>query len=126
MCAALATLGGFDMHNVAVREQAIRCLVGNQEVPRERAEVEEGLERVGVKITERGVRLLGEQVAKQLGKGVTRRLPLVGGIIGSVSDSVTTRRVGSAALKTFITSASEETVVSENVTEKVESSGSER
>ena len=107
MCAALATLGGFDMHNTAVREQAIRCLVGHQEVPRERAEVEEGLERVGIKMTERGVRLLGEQVAKQIGKGVTRRLPLVGGVIGSVSDSVTTRRVGKAALKTFITSADE-------------------
>ena len=108
MCAALATLGGFDMHNTVVREQAIRCLVGNQEVPRERAEVEEGLERVGIKMTERGVRLLSEQVAKQVGKGVTRRLPLVGGIIGSVSDSVTTRRVGKAALKTFITSVAEE------------------
>ena len=105
MCAALATLGGFDVHNSAVREMSIRCLLGDSKATRERDELEGVAKRVAIKVAERSVRLISEQALKGASKVVLRRIPLVGGAVGCTSDVLTTRRVALAARKAFLESA---------------------
>ena len=58
--------------------------------------------RIAVKVAERGVRTVGEQVAKAATHGALKRLPFVGGAIGSISDIASTRRVAEAARKAFL------------------------
>lgn len=102
MCAALATLGGFDAHSGAVRELSIRCLLGEGKGTLEQDEAAGALGRVAVKVAERGVRTLAEQGAKVATHGALKRLPFVGGVLGSVSDIRSTRRVAEAAQKAFL------------------------
>ena len=102
MCAALATLGGFDAHSQAARELSIRCLLGEGNATVEQDEAKGVLWRVAAKAAERGVRTLGEQVVRRASHGVVRRLPFIGGLIGGMSDAVATRRVGEAARKAFL------------------------
>lgn len=102
MCAALATLGGFDAHSGLVRELSIRCLLGEGKGHVEQDEAAGVAKRVAIKVAERGVRTLGEQVAKTATHGALKRLPFVGGAIGSVSDIASTRRVAKAAKKAFL------------------------
>ena len=104
MCAALATLGGFDVHNAAVREMSIRCLLGDSKATRERDELEGVAKRLALKVAERGVRTVSEQLLKDASKLVLRRIPLVGGAVGCTSDVLTTRRVAAAARKAFLES----------------------
>ena len=104
MCAALATLGGFDIHNPTVREMSIRCLLGDSKATRERDELEGVAKRFALKVAERSVRTISEQVLKNASQVVLRRLPLVGGAIGGTSDIITTRRVAAAARKAFLES----------------------
>lgn len=105
MCAAFATLGGFDVHSPGVRERSIRCLLGDSNATRERDEVEGIAKRVALKVAERGVRTLGESLLKGATHGVVRRLPLVGGAIGGTSDALSTRRVAMAAKAAFLDTA---------------------
>lgn len=102
MCAAIATLGGFDMHATSVREMSIRCLVGDNSATRERSEVEGTAKRMAIKAAERGARFVGEQVLKRATHGVVRRLPLVGGVVSGTLDVVATQRVADAACIAFL------------------------
>ncbi len=104
MCAALATLGGFDARSSTVREMSIRCLLGDSKATRERDELEGVAKRVATKVAERGVRVITEQALKGASQVVLRRIPLVGGAIGCTSDVLTTRRVAAAARKAFLES----------------------
>ena len=102
MCAALATLGGFDAHSSAVREISVRGLLGEGKGMLEQDEAAGVAKRVAIKVAERGVRTLGEQGAKALTHGALRRLPFLGGAIGSASDVASTYRVAKAARKAFL------------------------
>jgi len=102
MCAALATLGGYDAHTGLVRELSIRCLLGEGRGELEQDEAAGVAKRIAVKVAERGVRTVGEQAAKAATHGALKRLPFVGGAIGSVSDIASTRRVAEAARKAFL------------------------
>jgi hypothetical protein len=102
MCAAIATLGGYDMHAASVREISIRCLVGDSSATQERSETEGTAKRMATKVAERGARLLGEQVVKRATNGVVRRLPLVGGVMSGAMDVVATQRVAEAARTAFL------------------------
>ena len=105
MCAALATLGGFDARSSAVREMSVRCLLGDSKATRERDELEGIAKRVATKVAERGVRVATEQALKGASQVVLRRIPLVGGAIGCTSDILTTRHVAHAARRAFLESA---------------------
>lgn len=109
MTATLATIYGRDVHADATRKACIQCVVENSEHTPERKhtpERDEGHEfssRIGTKLAERGMRFLSEQATRIFRKaGQMRSLPLVGGLVGGVSDVYATRRVGRAARRAFL------------------------
>jgi len=115
MIAAIAHIGGHDLHDDRVKSLVYACLTGNaaKDMLKDFGIV------VGTKVTTSavknisgktmvainqkvGFRLItkfGEKGAINLGKTI----PLVGGIIGATFDSVTTNTVGNIARDTFIT-----------------------
>lgn len=115
LCAATAFMGGHDIHDRAVRDRAIACLLGRADEPTEEDEAVEVLDRSAVKIAERGIRFLAEGAvglvtrAGRWGatKAVTRQLPrrslpLVGGVLGGASDAYNTGKVAEAARRAFL------------------------
>lgn len=114
MIAALAYLGGFDVHSDQVQSLVYACLTGNS--------VSDILKGTGIKAGEKlaesmikkipgtvfaainkkvGFRLLtkfGQTGVVNLGK----MIPAVGGFIGGTFDATTTKAIGSAAYKVFI------------------------
>lgn len=115
MIAAIAHIGGHDLHDDRVKSLVYACLTGNaaKDMLKDFGIV------VGTKVTTSavknisgktmvainqkvGFRLItkfGEKGAINLGKAI----PLVGGVIGATFDSVTTNAVGNIARDTFIT-----------------------
>lgn len=111
MTAALAALGGHDVHDAATRDRCIDCLLAKINEPRRNTEEEEVLTRTGTKLVERGIRFLAEQATKgavrvarnvALRKVGANRLPLVGGVIGASSDAYVTAHIGRCAAGTFL------------------------
>jgi hypothetical protein len=103
MTASVATIYGHDVHDDATREACVRCVVENSEQTPERDEGHEFSSRIGSKLTERGIRFLSEQTTRLFRTaGRARSLPLVGGLVGGVSDAYATRRVGRAARRAFL------------------------
>lgn len=96
-CAAVAVLGGEDPADEAVRQRCLACFTGEQEAD----EGKELVERTGIKLTERGVRLATEQAAKAAGRAV-KSLPLLGGFLGAGSDIAMTWAVGERAKARFL------------------------
>ena len=114
MIAAIAHMGGHNLKNDKVRTLVYACLAGNA--------AKDMLKDVGIVVGKQlskqaikaipgktivainqavGFRLLtkfGEKGAVNLGKGI----PLIGGVIGGVFDSVTTNAIGNIARDTFI------------------------
>ena len=114
MIAAIAYMGGYDLHEDRVKTFVYACLVGNA--------AKDVLKDVGVifgtklatglikgisgktlmEINKKvGFRLLtkfGEKGLVNLGKGV----PFVGGVIGGTMDALATNTIGGIATKTFI------------------------
>lgn len=114
MSAAFAVLGGHDLHDPATRDACIGCLLEKIDESGKNTEEEEVVSRTGVKLMERGIRLVIEQSARLAGKAArslalrklgVRRLPLVGGVLGASSDAFVTRHVGRCAQATFLPAA---------------------
>ncbi|HLT48678.1 MAG TPA: EcsC family protein [Rubricoccaceae bacterium] len=108
MAASCAALAGRDVRATSTREEVVECLLKTD--VGENTEEEEAVERVGVKLAERGLRyFVGKAVswgAKQAGERLLARrfargVPLVGGAIGAASDVYITRVVAGHALDTF-------------------------
>jgi uncharacterized protein (DUF697 family) len=114
MIAAIAHMGGYDLHDDRIKTFVYACLVGNS--------AKEVIKSAGVQISKKlatnaiksisgkvitqinqkvGFRLLtkfGEKGVINLGKTV----PIVGGVIGGTVDSITTNIIGNTAKKMFI------------------------
>lgn len=116
MIAAIAHLGGYDIRDDRVKTLVYTCLCGNA--------AKDVLKDVGIKagtkFTEQAIRKLSYDVVKKINRAVGFRLltkygtkgvlnlsrvliPLAGGVIGFTMDAATTKIVGNAARKTFIT-----------------------
>lgn len=114
MAAAVASLAGQDPRAPAVRARVVGCLIGEAPLTAAKTAEEETLDRVGIKLAERGLNALvtagagvagwaGRQVATGLVKRrLLRGIPLLGGLIGAVSDGYVTLNVASAALDAFV------------------------
>lgn len=116
MIAAIAHIGGHDLHNDKVKSLVYVCLTGNaaKDILKDAGILfgtkmtASAIKRIsGQSITainqKVGFRLLtkfGEKGAVNLGKAV----PLVGGVIGASFDGVATNAIGNIARDTFITS----------------------
>ena len=118
MIAAIAIIGGHDVHDDRVKTLVYACLAGNA--------AKEVLRQVGIEVGQKltisaiksitretlvainravGFRLLtkfGEKGVINLGKAV----PVVGGIVGATFEAVSTNGVGNVARDTFIESVS--------------------
>lgn len=114
LCASTALLSGLDPRAPEVRSRCVACLTGAT-VEAERDVPQEVLDRSAVKIAERGVRLLAEaavglaELAGRLGARTVlarrlprRSLPVVGGVIGGISDLYSTQKVAAAARAAFL------------------------
>jgi hypothetical protein len=114
MAASVAALAGEDPADPAVRARVTACLLGEAPPQADRTEGEETLDRLGLKLAERGLNALvtagvgvvgwaGEGAAKYvLKRRVLRGIPLVGGVIGAVADGYVTANVAEAALDAFV------------------------
>jgi hypothetical protein len=113
MVASIAALAGRDPRSPAVRDAVLACLVGDSPSGETRTAEQETLDRVGLKIAERGLNTLvtagvglvgwaGRAAASALVKRrLIRGIPIVGGAIGALSDGYVTRVVAGAALDAF-------------------------
>ena len=117
MAASVAALAGKSPRTDLVRAQVLECMIGASPDPADgpvRDAEQETFDRIGLKLAEKGlnaaIAVASGAVkwgAKQAaGRVVRRRLlrgvPLVGGVIGAVSDGFTTRQVARSALDTFL------------------------
>jgi len=115
LCAATAFMGGHDIHDRAVRDRAIACLLGRSDEPSKEDEAVEVLDRSAVKVAERGIRFLAEGAVGLVSRAgrwgatklVTRQLPrrslpILGGILGGASDAYSTDKVAEAARLAFL------------------------
>ncbi len=115
MAASVAALAGENPALPSVRERIMGCLVGETPAPEEaRTTEEETLDRLGLKLAERGlnalitvgvgvVRWAGRRAATQvIERRLLRGIPMVGGLIGAVSDGYVTSNVAEAALAAFV------------------------
>ena len=112
MVASVAALAGHDPRLPHVREQVVGCLVGVAPDNPARDADAETLDRVGLKLAEKGLKLVVSgvvrsakwgvrKVAGNVGERALRGIPLVGGVIGAVSDGYVTTQVARAARETF-------------------------
>lgn len=113
MAASVAALAGRDPRSPAVRDMVLTCLVGPSPGDEETSAEQETLDRVGLKLAERGLNALvtagvglvgwaGRQAATALVKrSLLRGIPLVGGALGALSDGYITSQVAAAALDAF-------------------------
>ena len=113
MAASVALLAGHDPRLPGTRERVLGCLVGAGPADPARDAEQETLDRVGLKLAERGVNFVvsatvdavrwgARQVAKgQVKRKLLRGIPLVGGFIGAASDGYVTMKVAEAAREEF-------------------------
>lgn len=114
MAATIAVLAGRDPSTPAVRDTVLRCLVGVLPADDERTADAEAVDRVGLKLAERGVRFVvqaamgaaswgAQKVATSTARRtVLRGVPFVGGLIGGATDAYVTWQVARAARDAFI------------------------
>lgn len=109
LAASCATLAGLDLHDDTTRERIVECLLKTDQGPDNTAK-EEAATRAGVKVAERGIRYVLQKSAEWTAKAAGTRLmarrfargvPLVGGAIGAISDTYSTRVVARHTLDTF-------------------------
>ena len=100
MCAVIAIIGGRDPEEEDVRELSVQCVL-NSNSDSESDGWKEFVQRVGVKIGERGFRFASEKAVRWFGRR-TRGLPLIGGVIGGYSDLHSTKTVGHRAITHFL------------------------
>ena len=112
MAASIAALAGHDPRLSGTRERVLGCLIGNGPVDPARDAEQETLDRVGVKLAERGLNLVvsatvgaakwgARKAAGRVQRRVLRGIPLVGGFIGAASDGYVTKKVADAARDEF-------------------------
>ncbi len=117
MAASVAALAGKSPDNDLIRSRVLECLIGASPDPASgpvRDAEQETFDRIGLKFAEKGLnaaisiasgavkwgakKAAGSVVRKRLLRGV----PLVGGVIGALSDGFTTRQVAHNALDMFL------------------------
>lgn len=113
MAASVAALAGHDPRLPGTRERVLSCLIGSGPADPARDAEQETLDRVGLKLAERGINLVisatvgaakwGAKTvaAKQVKRKLLRGIPLVGGFIGAASDGYVTKKVAEAARNEF-------------------------
>ncbi len=112
MVASVAALAGYDPSVPYVREQVLGCLIGVAPADPARDADAETLDRVGLKLAEKGLKLVvsgvvrtarwgATKVAEKVQGRVLRGIPLVGGVIGGFSDGYVTLQVARTARETF-------------------------
>lgn len=114
MIAAIARMGGYDLHDDRVKTLIIACLCGN--------EVKEILKQAGIqigkKLTERAVQKISSALIVRINRAVGFRLltkfgtkgainlskaiPVIGGFIGGGVDAYSTKVIGNKAKELFI------------------------
>ena len=118
MAASVAALAGLDPRSGATRERVLGCLVGSGPADPARDAEQETLDRVGLKLAERGVNLVvsatvgaakwgAKKAAGRVQRRALRGIPLVGGFIGAASDGYVTMKVAEAARDEFFGGVSE-------------------
>jgi hypothetical protein len=117
MAASVAALAGRDPRSPAVQDAVLTCLLGATPPDETRSTEQETLDRLGLKLAERGLNTLftagvglvgwaGRQAATALVKHrLVRGIPLVGGVLGAASDGYITSQVAKAALDSFASGA---------------------
>lgn len=109
MSASVATVYGHDTRDDETRTTCIRCVLNHSKSASESpgSAVWPAIKRIGAKMAERGLRYALEQgIRFPSASRPTRGLPLIGGVVGGLSDGYTTQKVGHAAQRAF--SSSEE------------------
>lgn len=113
MAASCAVLAGFDLEDPATQKTVVECLLKtDDDVNSEKAET---INRVTVKLAEKGVRSIAKAsfiwtaaaAGRRIGGRIARGVPFLGGAIGAVSDAYNTRVVASHTLDTFFPEESE-------------------
>ncbi len=115
MAAAIAVLGGHDPRDDKVKAFVLMCLAGTSvnEVAKDL-----GI-KLGTKLAEKALHSISHKAVHEINKRLGFRLatkvgekglinlgkavPIVGGVVGAAFDAGTTRIVGSAAIRAFIT-----------------------
>ncbi len=107
MAASCAVLAGYDLEDPDTRTTVVQCLLKTDGEPN--AEKEEVLNRVAVKLAEKGIRSIAKAsfiwsaaaAGRRIGGRIARGVPFLGGAIGAVSDAYNTRTVAHHTLDTF-------------------------
>ena len=114
MVAAVARIGGYDLHDDRVKTLVFVCLAGNS--------AKDILKTAGISIATAAAKGLIKQIPKtvigQINKAVGFRLitkfgtkgavnlgkavPFIGGVLGAAMDAAATNAIGNVAIKTFI------------------------
>lgn len=128
MIAAIARMGGYDLHDDRVKTLVIACLCGN--------EVKEILKQAGIqigkKLTERAVQKISSALIVRINRAVGFRLltkfgtkgainlskaiPVIGGFIGGGVDAYSTKVIGNKAKELFILGQNESPIVTIDAT----------
>jgi hypothetical protein len=114
MIAAIARMGGHDLHDDRVKALVYACLCGNAA----KDIVKEMGIKIGTKLTQQAIKNVSGQVLTKINQAVGFRLltkfgekgivnlgkaiPFVGGIVGATFDSVATNTIGNIARDTFV------------------------
>ena len=114
MIAAIAKIGGYDLHDDRVKTLVFVCLAGNS--------AKDVLKNAGISVATAAAKGLIKQIPKtvigQINKAVGFRLitkfgtkgavnlgkavPFIGGVLGAAMDTAATNAIGNVAIKTFI------------------------
>lgn len=99
MVAAIAHMGGYDLNNDKVKSMVYFCLAGNS--------VKEIAKDASIRLTSGLAQKAGQKmIAKFGGKGLSKAIPLMGGVVGGTFDAVSTKLLGDAARKVFLNNES--------------------
>lgn len=113
MAASVAALAGHDPTLPVNRERVIGCLVGVNPEDDGRDIEQETIDRTALKVAEKGLNFVISNVGQlmswgtkkvvegQIKRRLIRGVPVIGGVIGAVSDGYVTAQVSRAARDTF-------------------------
>lgn len=113
MAASVAALAGHDPTLPVNRERVVGCLVGIAQEQDGRDIEQETIDRTALKVAERGLNFVISNVGQliswstkkvvegQIKRRLIRGVPVIGGVIGAVSDGYVTTQVSRAARDTF-------------------------
>jgi hypothetical protein len=111
LIAAIAVLGGHDLQDERVKLLVLACLLGAQGVEAAKAYgtrlgsslARGAIDRLSAAAVDRAQRGIAARLAGRIGAGgLSRLLPLVGGLVGGALDVAATRAIGAAAKQSFL------------------------